>query len=66
VNDFSASNLIYCSGSAITDADFPQKNLYYGQFLYASSACGSPNQNLVKIIRCGFDGFWQYVLASCP
>jgi hypothetical protein len=66
VNDFSASNLIYCSGSAITDADFPQKNLYYGQYLYASSACVAPNQSLVKIIRCGFDGFWQYVLASCP
>jgi prepilin-type N-terminal cleavage/methylation domain-containing protein len=66
VNDFSASNLIYCSGSAITDADFPQKNLYYGQYLYASSACVAPNQSLVKIIRCGFDGFWQYVLANCP
>ncbi len=64
VNDFSASNLIGCSSSLITDADFPQKNLYYGQYLYASSAC--QNSKLIKIIRCGFNGFWQYVLASCP
>lgn len=65
VNDFSASNLIYCSETAITDTDFLQKNLYYGQYLYAKSACVS-NPSLIKIIRCGFDGFWQYVLASCP
>ena len=64
VNDFSANNLIYCSGLGVTDADFSQKNLYYGQYLYANSSCPS-NPQSIKIMKCGSGGSWQYVLASC-
>jgi prepilin-type N-terminal cleavage/methylation domain-containing protein len=71
VIDFSARNLIYCSAlkvldvEFVTDTDFTKRNLYYGQYLYADSAC-STNSERIKIIRCGIDNKWSPKMVSCP
>ena len=71
VGDFSARNLIYCKGSILTDA-FEKRNLYHGQYLYATAPCniniGSIGgyTKIIKTIRCGLNGEWQFVMSSCP
>ena len=71
ISDFSAERLIYCKGSDIVDTDFTKRNLYFDQYLYANVEC-SANVNsfgytkVIKIKKCGSNGFWSPILNSCP
>jgi prepilin-type N-terminal cleavage/methylation domain-containing protein len=65
IQDFSSSNLISCPRLA-NSGTFPAINLYYGQFLYDSSACASRN-SVIRIYKCGnISGDWTDVVSSCP
>lgn len=65
ISDFNVANLIACDSALITDASFTPKSLYNGQYLYAQSACATDNQ-FIKILKCGFNGVWQWVVSTCP
>ena len=64
LSDFSAENLIYCKGFDISDTSFTKRNLYYGQYLYANSACTN-NGEIIKIKKCG-NGGWSPIVENCP
>jgi prepilin-type N-terminal cleavage/methylation domain-containing protein len=65
IQDFSANNLISCPKLS-NAGSFPAINLYYGQYLYDSSACAS-RASVIRIYKCGnISGDWTDVVSSCP
>lgn len=65
IQDFSANNLISCPKLS-NAGSFPAINLYYGQYLYDSSACAS-RMSVIRIYKCGnISGEWTDVVSSCP
>jgi prepilin-type N-terminal cleavage/methylation domain-containing protein len=73
VTDFFADNLIYCkSTDDMSTSGFTKRSLYYGQYLYADSACSNDQASIggytkvIKYMRCIKNGEWSYVLSSCP
>jgi len=66
IEDFDMMSIIPCDSSSITASGFPAINVYYGNYVYATSSCPSPNEDKVKIKKCEAYGNWIDVVANCP
>ncbi|MFM2200516.1 MAG: hypothetical protein RL769_571 [Pseudomonadota bacterium] len=63
VNDFNAMFLIPCFNAG---ASFNNANAFYGNLVYASSSCASPNEDKRLSRKCEAFGNWVDVVRACP
>jgi prepilin-type N-terminal cleavage/methylation domain-containing protein len=63
VEDFNAMFLIPCQDAG---SSFGNVNAYYGNIVYATSSCGTPNEDKRLTKKCEAYGSWANVVAACP
>ncbi|MFM7620743.1 MAG: hypothetical protein ACKO47_03970 [Alphaproteobacteria bacterium] len=63
VNDFNAMFLIPCFNAG---SSFNNANAFFGNLVYASSSCASPNEDKRLTRKCDAFGNWSEVVRACP
>lgn len=64
VGDFNGMFLIPCQGT--TSDNFGGANAYYGQIVYATSSCSSPDLDKRLTKKCEAYGNWVNIVSACP
>jgi len=63
VNDFNAMFLIPCFNAG---SSFNNANAFFGNLVYASTSCASPNEDKRLTRKCDAFGNWSEVVRACP
>ncbi len=63
IEDFEAMFLVPCQNAGVS---FGSANANYGQVVYATASCSSPNQDKRLTKKCEAYGSWVDVVAACP
>jgi prepilin-type N-terminal cleavage/methylation domain-containing protein len=63
VVDFNAMFLIPCVNAG---ANFSTQNAYYGNLVYATTSCATPNEDKRLTKKCEAFGNWVDIVANCP